>query len=110
MRHYTRAAAAFTTVAIALLALGNEPRALAAAASKAPLMTGEPGLVIVKLSCPRLVTPKCANGYRAECTRWVYAGPKGPNMVKCCGRMGCVPVLKQRTRRPTRQPKPLPGS
>jgi hypothetical protein len=108
MRRFTCAAAAGTATVV-LSALWIEPAAMAAPAAGPPTIAGNGPLVAAKFSCPHLAIPRCAKGYRGECIRWAYGGPKGPNMVKCCGRMGCAPHFSN-TREPLKPPRPMPWS
>jgi hypothetical protein len=110
MLRFECAAAVACAAAVLLLALWMEPAALAAPAGAPPATAGKSPLVAVAFSCPPRVTPRCAKGYRAECIRWVYGGAKGPSMVKCCGRMGCVASINPPARQSPRLPKPLPGT
>lgn len=109
MRRFIRVA--FGAAAILLAGLWMQPAVLAAAAGMLPATAGKNPPVVVRSSCPRLITPRCPKGYRAQCTWWVHGGPKGPSMFRCCGRMGCVPhLLNQQTKEPLKPPKPLPRS
>jgi hypothetical protein len=111
MRRVECAAALAGTAAILLSALWTEAAAAGATAGGRLPTAGKGLLMAARFSCPHLTTPRCARGYRAECTRWTYAGPKGSNMAKCCGRLGCVPFpTNPQTREPPRLPKPLPGT
>jgi hypothetical protein len=111
MRRLTCAAAVAGTAAVLLPVLWMGPAAGAAPAAGRPAIAGKSPLVAVRFTCPHVAIARCAKGYRAECTRWAYAGPKGPNMVKCCGRMGCVPFIENpMTKLPLGPPKPLPNT
>jgi hypothetical protein len=104
-------AAAVARIAVVLLsALWMGPPAIAAPAGGPAATAGEGLLMAVRSSCPPRVMPRCAKGYRAECTRWVYGGPKGPNMFKCCGRMGCVSSINPPPGQFDGLPKPLPDT
>jgi hypothetical protein len=109
MRRLTCAAAVAGTAAVLLPVLWMGPAAGAAPAAGRPAIAGKSPLVAVRFTCPHVAIPRCAKGYRAECIRWVYGGPKGPNMVKCCGRMGCVPHFSN-TKEPLKPPRPMPWS
>lgn len=108
MRRFTRVA--FGAAAI-LAGLWMQPAALATPAGMLPATAGKNPPVVVRSSCPRLITPRCPKGYRAQCTWWVHGGPKGASMLRCCGRMGCVPsIANPMTKPPSRLPKPLPNT
>jgi hypothetical protein len=111
MRPVAHGAVAAGTAAVLLSGLWIEPAAAAVTAGNLPTTAGKTPLAVAEFSCPPRRRPNCAKGYRAECIRWVYGGPKGPNMVKCCGTMGCVPsITNPMTKRPPGLPKPLPGT
>jgi hypothetical protein len=112
MRRFAWAAAVAGAAAVLLSGLWMEPADAGVSAGRPPTIAGKTPLAVAEHSCPPRGSPRCAKGYRAECIRWVYGGPtKGPNMVKCCGRMGCVPDLSnRRTKEPFKGSKPLPWS
>lgn len=73
MRRFTWVAAAAATAAIALPALGNQPAALAASASKKPPPhIGNVHCAAKPAGCPYTTRPTCAKWYAPAkcCTRW----------------------------------------